>query len=136
MKPNAELMQEHLEHLFGGFLDGCHDGLIEIAWTDTTDRRLRHAQLFGTDQIDEAVACAVEKNAVQGQNIYVGAALRKKDTSGSHRAADTDILALTAYYTDIDDGTAAEGIADKFNGCPPTCIVVTGRHPHKRLQLW
>lgn len=136
MKPNAESMQQHLEHLFDGFLDGCHDGLIEIAWTDTADGRLRHAQLFGTDQIDEAVACAAEKNTVQGQNIYVGAALRKKETFDDRRASDTDILALTAYYTDIDDGTAADTVKEKFKECPPTGIVVTGKHPHKRLQLW
>lgn len=136
MKPNTELMQKHLEHLFGGFLDGCHDGLIEVAWTDTADGKLRHAKLFGTDQIDEAVACASEQNAIQGQNIYIGAALRKKDTAHDHRAADSDILALTAYYVDIDDATAAETAKEKYKDCSPTCVVVTGRTPHKRLQLW
>lgn len=136
MKPNADMMQQHLEHLFDGFLDGCHDGLIEIAWTDAADKKLRHARLFGTDQIDEAVACAAEQNARQGQNIYVGAALRKKDTTDDSRASDSDILALTAYYVDIDDGIAAEAAKEKYKNCPPTCIVVTGRHPRKRLQLW
>ena len=33
--PNAADMRAHLEHLFGGYLDGYHDGLIELAWTDT-----------------------------------------------------------------------------------------------------
>lgn len=136
MKPNAEAMQQHLEHLFDGFLDGCHDGLIEIAWTDAADRKLRHARLFGTDQIDEAVACAAEQNVRTGQNIYVGAALRKKNTTDDSRASDNDILALTAYYVDIDDGIAAEAAKEKYKDCPPTCIVVTGRHPRKRLQLW
>ncbi|MFH1157623.1 MAG: AAA family ATPase [Pseudomonadota bacterium] len=136
MKPNTELMQKHLEHLFDGFLDGCHDGLIEIAWTDTADGKLRHAKLFGTDQIDEAVACATEQNTIQGQNIYIGAALRKKDTVNDHRAADSDILALTAYYVDIDDAAAAEKSKEQYKDCPPTCVVVTGRTPHKRLQLW
>ncbi len=33
--PNAAAMRAHLEHLFGGYLDGYHDGLIELAWTAT-----------------------------------------------------------------------------------------------------
>ena len=41
-------MRQQLEHLFGGNLDGCHDGLIEIAYTDANDGKLKHARLFGT----------------------------------------------------------------------------------------
>lgn len=136
MKPNAELMYQHLEHLFGGFLDGCHDGLIEIAWTDTTDGRLKHARLFGTDEIEDAAAFAAEKNAVNGQNVYVGAALRKPGIARDHRASDSDILALTAFYTDIDEESAAATAKEKYQHCPPTCVVVTGRIPHLRAQLW
>jgi len=59
--PATDAMYEHLEHLFGGYLDGCHDGLIELAWTDTKPNadgryKLNHARMFGTDQIDELVA--------------------------------------------------------------------------------
>lgn len=136
LKPNTELMRKHLEHLFLGYLDGCHDGLIEIAWTDTADGKLRHARLFGTDQIEDAIACAAEQNAIRGQNVYFGAALRKKDVADNHRAADEDILALTAYYVDIDDAVAARTYEEKYKDCPPTCVVVTGSTPHPRLQLW
>jgi hypothetical protein len=33
--PNIDAMREHLEHMFGGYLDGYHDGKIELAWTDS-----------------------------------------------------------------------------------------------------
>ncbi len=129
-------MEQHLEHLFGGFLDGCHDGLIEIAYTDNTDGKLKHARLFGTDELSEAAQFAYEQNQIPGRNVYVGAALRKAETARDRRANDHDILALTAFYTDLDDKDAATTAKQNYNGCPPTCVVVTGRQPHVRAQLW
>lgn len=134
--PTAETMRLHLEHLFGGNLDGCHDGLIEIAYTDATDGKLKHARLFGTEELDAAVEFAAQHNKIQGQNIYVGAALRKPDTPRDRRAADTDVLAMPAYYVDIDKEGAAAAAKARYNGCPPTAVVVTGRHPYVRAQLW
>lgn len=129
-------MRQQLEHLFGGNLDGCHDGLIEIAYTDASDGKLKHARLFGTEELDEAVEFAAAQNATPHQNIYVGAALRKPDTPRDRRAADTDVLAMPAYYVDIDKEGAANAAKTRYNGSPPTCVVVTGRHPHVRAQLW
>ena len=77
MEPDAVAMLRHLEHLFGGDLDGCQDGLVEIAWTDASSGRLQHGRLFGTDDLDEAAEFAVSTNRIPGQNIYLGAALRK-----------------------------------------------------------
>ena len=37
-KPNPDQMLAHLQHLFGGFLDGVHDGLVELAWTVNGDK--------------------------------------------------------------------------------------------------
>lgn len=132
----TETMRLHLEHLFSGNLDGCHDGLIEIAYTDATDGKLKHARLFGTEELDEAVEFAAAQNAIPNQNIYVGAALRKPDTPRDRRAADTDVLAMPAYYVDIDKEGAANAAKTRYNGSPPTCVVVTGRYPHVRAQLW
>ena len=109
--PNAAAMRQHLEHLFGGYLDGCHDGLIELAWTDTQPDKtgrypLRHAAMFGTDQIEELVAEAVRRNSQPMCNLYIGAALRKPDTPCGKRARDEHVLALTAAYV---DGQARRG---------------------------
>lgn len=135
-EPCPDLMRQHLEHLFDGNLDGCHDGLIEIAHTDTADGKLKHARLFGTDEIDAAIEFAQSQNRVSGQNIYVGAALRKATTPRDRRASDADILALPAFYTDLDDNDAAHKAKERYNGCPPTCVVITGKIPHTRAQLW
>ena len=44
--------------------------------------------MFGTDQIEELIAKAVQLNAQPMCNVYVGAALRKPDTPRDERASD------------------------------------------------
>ena len=138
IEPDPEQMLRHLEHLFGGDLDGCHEGRIELAWTDRDGGRLRHAAIFGTDEIEELVERALSENRVPGQNVYVGQALRKPDIPPFGRCKDEDFLALTAFYVDLDDDVIATArINYRHRGCPPTAVVVTGRHPHVRAQmLW
>ena len=137
-EPDAAQMRRHVGHLFEGWLDGCHEGRIELAWTDARDGRLRHALSFGTDELDELVERAVQENRVQGQNVYIGQALRQPGSAPFERGKDEDFFALTAYYVDIDDDvTATASINYRNRGCPPTGVVVTGRHPHVRAQmLW
>lgn len=139
--PDAKTMRAHLEHMFGGYLDGYHDGLIELAWTATTpnaDGRypLRHAAMFGTDQIDELVTEAVRLNSQPMCNVYVGAALRRPGTFPGGRAKAEDVLALTCAYVDLDDDGAALSAKDKYGSAKPTKIVVTGKEPYTRAQMW
>jgi len=138
IEPDREQMRRHVAHLFEGFLDGCHEGRIELAWTDGRDGRLRHAAIFGTDQLDELVERALAENRRPGQNVYIGQALRKPDIPPFGRCKDEDFLALTTFYVDIDDDTTATAVTSyRHRGCPPTGVVVTGRQPHMRAQmLW
>jgi RecA-family ATPase len=141
LRPNAELMLAHLDHLFGGFLDGYHEGLIELAWTDTRPNEggkysLRHARLFGTDQMHELIEEAVRLNSQPMCNVYIGAALRKPETAPFGRAADADAYVLTCAYVDLDDPGAALAAKDIYGKAKPTMIVVTGRDPHVRAQMW
>ena len=138
IEPDAEQMRRHVAHLFEGFLDGCHEGRIELAWTDGRDGRLRHAAIFGTHQLDELVERALAENRRPGQNVYIGQALRKPDIPPFGRCKDEDFLALTTFYVDIDDDTTATAVTSyRHRGCPPTGVVVTGRQPHMRAQmLW
>jgi hypothetical protein len=138
IEPDAEQMRRHVAHLFEGFLDGCHEGRIELAWTDGRDGRLRHAAIFGTDELDQLVARAVAENRKPGQNVYIGQALRKPGIPPFGRCKDEDFYALTAFYVDIDDDvTATATVNYRHRGCPPTAVVVTGREPHVRAQmLW
>ena len=137
-EPDPVQMRRHVGHLFEGWLDGCHEGRIELAWTDARDGKLRHAAIFGTDGLDELVGRAVVENRRPGQNVYIGQALRQPDIAPFGRCGDDEVFALTAFYVDIDDDvTATASINYRNRGCPPTGVVVTGRHPHVRAQmLW
>ena len=141
VQPDGDLMLQHLEHLFGGFLDGKHDGLIEIAWTDREKNSkgrypLNHARLFGTDQLEEAVACAVDANRVPNQDVYVGAALRRPETAPFGRSDGSDFYAAPCVFVDLDEADAAAMAKSRYRGCAPTAVVVTGRTPNTRAQLW
>jgi AAA domain len=136
LEPDAGQMLSHVEHLFGGDLDGCHQGLIELAWTDTADNSLSHAMLYGTDQLDGLVEGAFELNRAPGQNVYIGAALRRPGTPVSARCSDHDFFALTAFYADLDEGVETARNLYRERRCPPTAVVVTGRQPHQRAQPW
>ena len=138
IEPDPQQMRRHVAHLFEGLLDGCHEGKIELAWTDGRDGKLKHAAIFGTDELDELVARAIAENRKPGQNVYVGQALRKPDIAPFGRCNDNDFFALTAFYADIDDDvTATASINYRNRGCPPTGVVITGRNPHLRAQmLW
>lgn len=139
--PDAAVMRDHLEHMFGGYLDGMHDGLIELAWTDSKPDAsgryaLRYAMMYGTDQIEDLVGEAVRLNSQPMCNVYVGAALRKPGTFPGARARDEDVLALTCGYVDLDDDGAAIAAKDKYGTGKPTKIVVTGKEPYTRAQMW
>jgi hypothetical protein len=139
--PDADAMREHLDHMFGGYLDGYHDGRIELAWTDTKpgpDGRyaLRHARMYGTDEIEELVAEAVRLNSQPMCNVYIGAALRKPGTFPGGRSDDKDVLALTCGYVDLDDDGAAIAAKDKYGTAKPSKVVVTGKEPYTRAQMW
>lgn len=134
-------MTAHVDHLFGGYLDGCHDGLIELAWTDTRPDeagryRLKNAKLFGTDQLDDLVTEAARLNATPMCNVYIGAALRHPDTAPFGRSQDSDAWALTCGYVDLDDPGAATAAKDIYGLDKPTMVVVTGKAPHTRAQMW
>ncbi len=140
--PRLDAMRQHVEHLFGGYLDGCHEGKIELAWTDTKPDpktgkyNLKNAKLFGTDEIDELVEEAERRNRQPMCNVYIGAALRRPDAAPFGRANDIDAFALTAVYVDLDDPGAATAAKDIYGKVKPTLVVVTGRAPHVRAQMW
>ncbi len=138
IEPDAEQMRRHVAHLFGGPLGECREGRIELAWTDGRDGRLRHAAIFTPDAIDALVERALTENRKPGQNVYIGQALRQPHVAPFGRCRDDEFLALTAFYVDIDDDvTATASINYRNRGCPPTGVVITGRHPHLRAQmLW
>lgn len=140
-EPDLNAMRAHVEHLFGGDLGGCADGKIELAWTDSRPDavgryRLKNARLFGVTELDALVEFAARLNSVNNCNVYIGAALRKPDTSPFGRGQDSDAYALTCAYVDLDDPGAAGAAKDVYGLDKPTFIVLTGRAPHVRAQMW
>lgn len=139
LEPNEQEVREFLDFLFGGDLGGRHDGVVEIAWTSSQpDRAGRHplcnARTFGTDELDEAAELVLEQNRIPGQNLYVGAALRKPGTIG--RGGDEDFYALPALYADLDEGDAVRAAKERYAACPPSRVAITGLHPDIRAQMW
>jgi hypothetical protein len=132
--PDRTAIAAHLRHLFNPRLDS----LVELGWMDAATGRLNHARLFSPQDLDSIVDFAVAQNAVLGQNLYFGAALRRLDTPQDWRASDSDFFALPALYADFDKDGALEKAERECaeKGVPPTAKVVTGRHPHTRGQLW
>lgn len=140
-QPNNEAMLTHVQHLFGGYLGGYQDGLIELSWTETTPdasgrHKLKNARLFGTDQLDELVEEAARLNATPMCNVYIGAALRHPHTAPFGRASDEDAWALPAVYVDLDEEGTTATACGIYGDMKPTFVVMTGRFPHNRAQLW
>ncbi len=132
MKPDPKIMGHFLSHLFGNELRG----LVELAWRDPQDGKLRHAQLFRLDDLDALVAKAVEVNSHEGANTYIGAAIRHPNTAPFARANDDDFLCAPAYWADLDDAEAVKTAKQKCGRAPANLGVITGRTPHPRAQLW
>ena len=138
LAPDAGQMHAHLDHLFAD----AGDGLIELAWNEAGTNEVRKAWHYANTPDDRAqliaMACAAGVNAKPGQNVYVGAALRRPGMPKGKRAGDNDFLALPALYADLDEEGAADGAwrTCTARGCPPTGVIVTGEVPAKRAQLW
>ena len=129
LEPNPEDMARHLELLFGSARE-YDDGLIEVA-VNTGQGWL--GQLFGIDQIPDAVSFAATRNA-QRCNVYVGVALRDPDSPPFGRCSDSDHYATTTIGGDLDTAEASAAAPARTRALPPSFIVCTGRHPHTRLQ--
>ena len=136
-KPNADDMRKHIEHLFWReWADGEFEGLIELAHTNASNGRLDSAELFSITEIDLLIEKAVEINSVPRQNVYIGAALRKPQTTKNSRSSDDDYFLSTCAYCDLDEGSATENAFNKYNGIEPTMVVITGEQPNYRAHLY
>lgn len=140
LSPNHEAMLQALEHAFGDWLDGLHDGLIEITYVENqgagkpTERWI--GAMFGTDDIEAAAEYAAEVNRA-GHNVYFAPALRKPGTRRDRRASKPDVLGTTMLWAEWDDADAFNSAMEKVQFCKPTMGCVTGSVPAKRAQaMW
>lgn len=130
--PSREAILAHLMHVFGD----QQKGMVEISWTPADTRDVSKARLFDVGALDEAADFACEVNAIAGQCVYVGAALRKPGTFPTTRTDDSDYYGTVAAYADLDEADAVQHAKAMYQLCKPTVAVITGRTPHVRVQLW
>ncbi|MBU2652745.1 MAG: hypothetical protein KKA81_17595, partial [Bacteroidetes bacterium] len=80
-------MHAHLRALFGDLPGKLQNGLLEISWTDPKTGKLSRSKHFPVNKLSEVADVAARVNAVAGQSVYFGAALRKSTTPRWRRAA-------------------------------------------------
>jgi hypothetical protein len=137
-EPDHEAMHRHVQALFGGASAWALGGLVELAWTDASPpHALSHAAVFPLTERQALVEKAVALNRRPGCNVYIGAALRRPDVTGSKRCSDAAFHAASFAWADIDTNAVDAALARSTDaGVPPTLTVITGTTPHKRAQLW
>ena len=136
LAPSSAQMLEFLEHVFGGQLDGLHDGLIEIATTNASNAVI-YAQHFGTHQLEEAADFAAKANATRGCNAYVGMAIRRPDnTPWGKRTTKMHVMGTTVLWNDWDHDAEYQTAKQAMTFCPPTAGIITGRVPETRRQAF
>lgn len=128
-------MLEQLKMLFGRAMDGKIEITAIRASTEKTRPRFRY---FDVDDLESAAEWAAEINSEHMWNVYVGAALRRDDTFPGEVANDGDFLRTYAVWADADDEAQLNGAKAAYRaaGLPPATVVVTGRTPERRAQMW
>jgi hypothetical protein len=130
--PNGDDIRDHINWHVAPARGAYDDGLIEIAYgSEGPDK----ARLFGLDEIDQAVAFAMEKNADRN-NIYIAVALRLPDTPRNKRASGADFYVATAVPIDIDSAFDDTVRRLQSNGDIISARVMTGSKPEVRGQVW
>lgn len=134
VKPRPDWCLEHLQFLFGRALTGR----IEITSIKVGDRPLPKTKFFDLDDMEAAVDYAMALNSEPGRNVYVGAATRHEDVFPGKAADDTDFERSYCLFADFDDDHDFEAARKIYEaqGLKPALVVVTGRHPTKRVQVW
>lgn len=135
LKPDTGQMVHHLGLLFGRAMSGK----IELTAIKAGAKDERpHTRFFDVSQMDEAAEWAATINSDHMWNVYVGAAVRDPDTFPGKAATDEDFYRAWAIHADIDDVHDLPSVRERYRalGMTPPFIVVTGRTPTTRAQLW
>lgn len=135
LSPNRDAILDHLNFLFKD-CNEYQDGRIEIAYTPPDSGAVNKAEWFDVIDLEAAADFAAKVNAEQGVNVYVGAAIRNPDTAPFGRSSFNDYYASTVVWCDLDDPGAAQAAKDRYANLPPSYVVVTGRAPDLRAQVW
>lgn len=137
LAPDRQQMLDHLGLLFGRAMTGRVE-ITGVKVSQDGDHVAPRTRFFDVDQLEEAADYAAELNADHMWNVYVGAATRSQDVFPGKAARDEDFHRAWAIHADIDDGHDLEAVKAAYRSLniTPPFIVVTGRTPSTRAQLW
>jgi AAA domain len=132
----------HLYELFPpAFVHRYPEAGIEIAWGHPLykDGAVNQAKIFSAFDLAGAADFAFKKN-IEGNNIYVGPALR----IGSHksgRAGDKDVITAAFAWVEYDKAGDAHRVQmlckkDTLRPLRPAIVVTTGTVPNQRDHLY
>lgn len=135
LSPDKQAISAHLDFLFKDLTE-YSDCFIQIAWTPAHNGQLTQAKNFLQTDIEAAASWATEINKTPGQNVYVIASLLDPDMAPFGRASDDDAYIAPCGWVDIDDGYTPEELKKIYEELRPSAVVVTGRRPAIRTQMW
>lgn len=137
LKPDQAAMHDHLAMLFKRALTGRVE-ITAIRVDRDGERTPPRTRFFDVDELEEAAEYAASVNAEHLWNVYVGAAARIPDVFPGKAATDEDFHRVWAIHADVDDDHDLEAVREKYRalGITPPIVVVTGRTPTTRAQMW
>jgi hypothetical protein len=109
---------------------------VEIAY-GKPENGPHQGEWFSAFELEAAAEFAAIRNE-EGNNVYVGAALRCGNPPPSGRAGDKDFLAASHAWIDLDAAGAlerADEVAKRTN-LQAAMVVTTGTVPHKRAHVY
>jgi hypothetical protein len=136
LKPNVADISAHLHALFPhGFVHGFPDAQIEIV--HASPGILNKSRWFSAFDVKDAAVFAESKNA-EGDNVYVGAALRRGPLPPSGRAKTENYLAAQCAWCEYDGAGDHERIVAicREKNLLPAIIITTGTVPNLRQHLY
>jgi hypothetical protein len=133
LSPHREAMLGHLEWLAAPMAQQSPELRFEIAWSDP-ETGPNCAKTFRIDAVGDAAKFAAWIN-LKGKNTYVGATLKGSDTPAKGRTRTEHAAVATCLPVDI-DGEFVDGGRKLASIAKPQLLVLTGRVPQSRGQLW
>lgn len=138
LKPNRDLMIKHLGLLFGRAMTGRIEITAIKVRQEGEGPTQPRTSFFDVDQLEEAADYAASVNSEHLWNVYVGAALRAPEVFPGKAATDEDFHRAWSIHADVDDGHDLAAVRAKYRelSLTPPFVVITGRTPTTRAQLW
>lgn len=130
LRPDADTILRQMTFWFGDMLSGQ----IDIGWFEAGTGKLNRFRRFDLHQLEDLSEYACGVNAIPGQSIYFRPALVRADAPP--RVRDEHFERATGVWCDLDQPGAAENVRSVCPTAGPNMVVVTGRQPHLRAQLF